>query len=91
MPDSFLRGKCAKIGISLPPEGQYAMGMVFLPQDASARISCERIFERITRDYDMKVLGWRDVPVTDPAWSPTIARMECAFWPKRTPSWVIEP
>src|SRR5688572_10891573 len=63
MPDSFLREKCAKIGIHLPAEGQYAVGMCFLPQDASARMACERIFEKVARDYDMKVLGWRDVPV----------------------------
>ena len=63
MPDAFLREKCAQIGISLPKAGQYAMGMVFLPRDPAARAQCEAIFERIAREYEMVVLGWRDVPV----------------------------
>src|SRR5688572_24673074 len=63
MPDSFLREKCAQIGINLPKQGQYAMGMMFLPRDPASRAQCEAIFERIAREYEMVVLGWRDVPV----------------------------
>src|SRR5215218_398443 len=63
MPDAFLREKCAQIGITLPKQGQYAMGMVFLPRDPADRARCEAIFERIAREYEMVVLGWRDVPV----------------------------
>ena len=65
MPDAFLREKCAQVGINLPPLGQYAMGMVFLPRDVAARAACERILEKVARDYEMVVLGWRDVPVDD--------------------------
>src|SRR5687767_644457 len=63
MPDAFLREQCARIGINLPKAGQYAMGMVFLPRDVAARVQCEQIFERVAREYEMVVLGWRDVPV----------------------------
>ncbi len=63
MPDAFLRAECGRIGINLPKAGQYAMGMVFLPRDVAARSTCEQIFERIAREYEMVVLGWRDVPV----------------------------
>src|SRR4051794_12660454 len=63
MPDAFLREKCAEIGITLPKPGQYAMGMCFLPRDPADRARCEAIFERIAREYEMVVLGWRDVPV----------------------------
>src|SRR3954467_1325660 len=63
MPDAFLREKCAALGITLPKQGQYAMGMVFLPRDPKSRKECEAIFERIAREYEMVVLGWRDVPV----------------------------
>src|SRR5688572_25158320 len=55
MPDSFLREKCAQIGINLPPLGKYAMGMVFLPRDVAARAACERIFEKVAREYEMGV------------------------------------
>src|SRR5688572_28183936 len=63
MPDAFLRAECTKLGINLPKLGQYAMGMCFLPRDATARLKCEKIFERVAREYEMVVLGWRDVPV----------------------------
>ena len=36
-PDRFLRAVCAEIGIVLPPRGDYAAGMVFLPKNAAAR------------------------------------------------------
>jgi glutamate synthase (NADPH/NADH) large chain len=62
MPDAFLRAECAKLGFTLPKLGQYAMGMCFLPRDATARLQCEKIFERVAREYEMTVLGWRDVP-----------------------------
>src|SRR5437773_5034135 len=37
MPHGFLKAACAKEGISLPDEGQYGSGLVFLPQDAGER------------------------------------------------------
>ncbi|MEM7806714.1 MAG: glutamate synthase central domain-containing protein, partial [Planctomycetota bacterium] len=62
MPDSFLRRAAAEIKIDLPPAGEFAVGMMFLPQDTVQRRKCERLFERVLADYDMQVLGWRDVP-----------------------------
>ena len=70
-PDRFLRKKCAELGITLPPLGQYACGMVFLPQDMRARHEAERAFENVIREYGMVVLGWRDVPVNDKFVGPT--------------------
>src|SRR4051812_31353156 len=63
MPDAFLHAECTRLGINLPKLGQYAMGMCFLPTDASSRLRCEKIFENVAREYEMVVLGWRDVPV----------------------------
>jgi glutamate synthase domain-containing protein 2/glutamate synthase domain-containing protein 1/glutamate synthase domain-containing protein 3 len=62
-PDSFFRRECKKLNITLPPLGQYGVGMVFLPKDSVQRHMCERILERVARENGMKVLGWRDVPV----------------------------
>ena len=70
-PDKFLRKKCAELGINLPPLGQYACGMIFLPQDMRARYEAERAFENVVREYGMVVLGWRDVPVNDKFVGPT--------------------
>jgi glutamate synthase domain-containing protein 2/glutamate synthase domain-containing protein 1/glutamate synthase domain-containing protein 3 len=63
IPDRFMRAECARLGIKLPPVGQYAVGMVFLPSDIAARYACEKLFEKVVADYGMETLGWRDVPV----------------------------
>ncbi len=63
MPHEFFVKECAKLGISLPPPGDYGVGMVFLPQDAAQRRRCEEIFEEIVREEGQALLGWRDVPV----------------------------
>src|SRR6185437_12101192 len=49
IPDAFLRAKCRDLGITLPPSGNYAAGMIFLTQDAAARRKCEQVFERTVR------------------------------------------
>jgi glutamate synthase (NADPH) large chain len=60
VPDRFFR---AVVDFELPPEGAYATGMAFLPQDGEqARIARDAI-ESIVADEEMEVLGWRDVPV----------------------------
>jgi glutamate synthase (NADPH/NADH) large chain len=63
MPDAFLRTECDKQGLSLPAEGDYAVGMVFLPRDAFDRASCESLFTEIIAREKAILLGWRDVPV----------------------------
>jgi glutamate synthase (NADPH/NADH) large chain len=62
LPDAFLRKEATKLGISLPEEGQYACGMVFLPQSANGRLACESIIARIVFEEGQLLLGWRDVP-----------------------------
>jgi len=63
LPDAFLRAECNKQDLTLPPEGDYAVGMVFLPRDASDRASCETLFTEIIARENAILLGWRDVPV----------------------------
>ena len=63
MPDAFLRAECEKQGLSLPTAGDYAVGMVFLPRDASDRKRCETLFAEIIAQEQALLLGWRDVPV----------------------------
>ena len=62
-PDRFLRAVCAEIGIVLPPRGDYAAGMVFLPKNAAARKGYEALIERFVVAEGQTVLGWRSVPV----------------------------
>ena len=76
VPDAFLRVKCQELGFTLPPEGDYGVGTLFLPQDAALRQACERQFEKVAGEYGLRIIGWRDVPVDDRHVGPTPKRSE---------------
>jgi glutamate synthase (NADPH/NADH) large chain len=63
IPDGLFRAESERLGIALPALGDYAVGMMFLPQDADARRLCEETLEQFARAEGQTVLGWRDVPV----------------------------
>ncbi|KSU52512.1 glutamate synthase large subunit [Microbacterium enclense] len=60
MPDAFLR---AVVDFDLPPVGEYAAGMVFLPLGHDERAAMKSGIEEIARHENLEVLGWREVPV----------------------------
>ncbi|MDF2667130.1 MAG: gltB, partial [Microbacterium sp.] len=62
MPDAFLR---AVADFDLPPVGEYAAGMVFLPLGHDERAAMKAGIEEIARHENLEVLGWREVP-TEP-------------------------
>ena len=64
-PHDFFVTICKKEKINLPQEGQYASGMVFLPQDAQERRFCKEAFEKIINNESQIFLGWRNVPVNN--------------------------
>ena len=63
IPDRFFREELAKQRVTLPPVGQYGVGMVFLPREPASRLACEYENERAIKDEGQLLLGWRDVPV----------------------------
>jgi len=63
MPDAFMRSEAAKLSISLPEAGQYAVGNLFLPQDTKNRATVEALITNIIVEENQTCLGWRDVPV----------------------------
>jgi len=63
MPDAFMRKVTAAIDITLPAEGQYGVGMFFLPPDDSTRATIEKTVEAKITEEGHRFLGWRDVPV----------------------------
>ena len=63
VPDVFLRKCCEAQGVTLPAAGDYGVGMLFLPRDASARAACEKVIADKVAAEGQKILGWRDVPV----------------------------
>jgi glutamate synthase (NADPH/NADH) large chain len=66
IPDTFLRQVCPGEGLYLPPRGEYAAGMLFLPVDEALADRCSGSLERVAAAEGCPVLGWREVPV-DPS------------------------
>ncbi len=75
-PDRFLRVETEKHGITLPPEGYYACGMVFLPRDSTLRALCETTLTRLIQEEGQYMLGWRDVPVNSACLGESVRSME---------------
>ena len=63
LPDALYREEMTKLGIELPPPGEYGVGMVFLPKEHASRLACEQELERAIKTEGQVLLGWRDVPV----------------------------
>ncbi len=70
IPDAFLR---AVAGFELPPVGRYAVGMAFLPTDATERESLKAALAELATEENLAVLGWREVPI-DPSHLGNLAR-----------------
>ncbi|MFG6441592.1 glutamate synthase-related protein [Roseateles sp. LKC17W] len=77
IPDEYYREEMAKQGITLPPPGEYGVGMIFLPKEAASRLACEQELARAIKAEGQVLLGWRDVPVDrDMPMSPTVREKE---------------
>jgi glutamate synthase domain-containing protein 2/glutamate synthase domain-containing protein 1/glutamate synthase domain-containing protein 3 len=63
IPHKFFTRECSRLGFTLPPAGEYGVGMTFLPVERHPRLICEGILERIVREEGLTVLGWRDTPI----------------------------
>ncbi len=62
IPDDFFRAVTTDLGFTLPAEGAYGVGMLFLPQDQAHRRACEAMIEQTVAAEGQTLLGWRDVP-----------------------------
>ena len=62
IPHTFLKSQCH---FELPEANKYAVGMVFLPKKENQRNYCIAVFEDTLKKQDLKVLGWRKVPVNE--------------------------
>ena len=77
LPDALYREDMAQQGVTLPPQGEYGVGMVFLPKEHASRLACEQELERAIKAEGQVLLGWRDVPVNaDMPMSPTVRAKE---------------
>ncbi|HKF31449.1 MAG TPA: glutamate synthase large subunit [Jatrophihabitantaceae bacterium] len=76
VPDAFLR---AVVPFELPPLGDYAVGMAFLPLDDAARAEVMALVEEAAADEGLSVLGWRGVPIDPAGLGPTARSVMPAF------------
>ncbi|RXZ81459.1 glutamate synthase large subunit [Paenibacillaceae bacterium] len=65
IPHRFFVREMEQFGIELPGEGDYAVGMLFLPQDKQVRAAQERVLEQIVEEEGQTFIGWRTVPTND--------------------------
>ena len=63
VPDRFLR---AVVDFELPAAGAYAVGIAFLPADATACEKAVSAIDNTVAEAGLNVIGWRDLPV-DPS------------------------
>ncbi|WP_309619242.1 glutamate synthase large subunit [Salinibacterium sp.] len=70
IPDEFLR---AVVEFELPTVGRYIVGMAFLPTDEAEREAIKASVAALASEENLRVLGWRDVPV-EPGNLGTLAR-----------------
>lgn len=77
MPDSFLRQALAKeLGVTLPPLGEYAAGVVFFPKDDGSIAACKAAVESQMSKQGLGLIGWRPLPVDNSELGPTSLESE---------------
>ena len=65
VPHQFFVKKCKRLEIDLPEEGDYGIGLVFLPTIAEDRHIVEHVIESTVESEEQYFLGLRDVPTND--------------------------
>ncbi|KAJ6748807.1 GLUTAMATE SYNTHASE 1 [NADH] CHLOROPLASTIC [Salix purpurea] len=61
LPHDFYK-EAKDIGFELPPSGEYAVGMFFLPTSDNRREESKNVFTKVAESLGHTVLGWRPVP-----------------------------
>lgn len=62
LPHTFFKKEASKLGIDLPQEGDYGVGIIYASPDAVTRQKSRAVFEQLIIEEGQKLLGWRDVP-----------------------------
>jgi Glutamate synthase domain 1 len=62
IPDEFFRIYFNKKNIELPVQGEFAVGMVFLPNDKTRSGIAKNAIEEAIAEEGQILIGWRDVP-----------------------------
>ncbi|KAI8973386.1 hypothetical protein BDF20DRAFT_977729 [Mycotypha africana] len=63
IPHQFFVNEVSRdLGITLPQEGRYAVGNLFMKGDPDAIAESKKVFEQLAASLHLSVLGWRSVP-----------------------------
>ncbi|EDO38712.1 predicted protein [Nematostella vectensis] len=54
-----------QLGFTLPDSGHYASGIFFLDNDPIKAKEGKDMFTKIAEEYEIQVLGWREIPYDD--------------------------
>ena len=65
IPHRFFKEESQKLGVILPKEGDYAIGMFFLPTNDIEQKNCINIFEKLCQEENLKILAWRSVTINE--------------------------
>src|ERR1017187_3104707 len=76
VPHDFLAAKAQKLGFQLPAPGQYGVGQLFLPKNATERDGVKAELAQIIAAEGQTVLGWRAVPTDNSSLGKTAVAAE---------------
>src|SRR5436305_12797617 len=62
-PHDFFIEECSTLGITLPEFGRYGVGVIFFPKENNLVEEGRRLFNKCADELNLKVLGYRKVPV----------------------------
>ena len=62
IPHDFFVKKTKDLKFMIPDEGQYGVGVFFMPQDSNLVKKIIQIVENICSEEKLNILGWRNIP-----------------------------
>ncbi|MBP6310264.1 MAG: glutamate synthase subunit alpha, partial [Arenimonas sp.] len=80
VPHEFCQAIAQEQDFELPPEGDYATGLFFLPINPEERQFCQQLLERLCAEHGQPFLAWRKLPVNRGALGEIAARSEPSIW-----------
>ncbi|KAG0078517.1 glutamate synthase [NADH] [Podila epicladia] len=88
IPHTFMVEEAARLKVTLPAQGEYAVGNIFLRPDEPHLHEQKTTFESIAQKNGLKVLGWRKVPVDNSILGPSALSKEPSI---QQPFVVLDP
>ena len=71
IPDSFFRKECAAMGVSLPEDGMYGVGVLYLPKAEVKNYVSKLVIAEVALKLNFEILCYRIVPVNSAGIGPT--------------------